>query len=370
VQPLSLECRLAALFANDAPKAMGAMGSALYLHIIAWRSLSTLGGRGNRHGIYRRTCIPLFILSANDRPLLKFASYILGLQEYTMSFSPGNTHRISICLLGIALGGCATTTVIRSAQGSKEQPIKVLVMQSPMKVDAGRLQKVLAPNIKRPLSLSDKPIVQGVQQAQQYASKAMDTALDKQPKILIVTPPANDQAFLKRVRGQNLETAISQSEADSIRQTTGANALLRFQITDYGLTPRSWRTGYITFEVTSTLALAGVIAYAGTTVAKAAAGAYLVQEGVEETAETYAGFWGVDVAYRPVRMEAELIRLDPIETVWKSSDTGLSDLKLSRLMRKVDSIELDNQLDQATNDAANTLVANLSTSLNHITHPK
>ena len=138
-----------------------------------------------------------------------------------------------------------------------------------------------------------------------------------------------------------------------------ADALLRYRITDYGLTPRSWRTAWITFEVTSTLAIAAVIAYSSSTVAKGAAGAYLVQEAVEETAETYAGFWVLDVICRPVRIEAQLIRLNPVGMVWQSSDTGLSDLKLSRITRKVEPSERDRQLDQATNHAVDHVASNL-----------
>ena len=84
---------------------------------------------------------------------------------------------------------------------------------------------------------------------------------------------------------------------------------------------------------------------------------------IEETAETYAGFWAVDVAYRPVRMEAELIQLNPVEIVWQDSDTGLSDLKLSRFTQNIGPDELANQFEQSTNNAANNLVANLSSSL-------
>jgi hypothetical protein len=136
----------------------------------------------------------------------------------------------------------------------------------------------------------------------------MESALTRQSGLIVVTPPTNEKQLINEIQGHDFETAISQDEADRIQTATGADALLRFGITDYGLTPKSWRKGYATFEVTSTLAIAGVIAYSGSTVAKAAAGAYLTQEAVEETAEAYAGFWGLDVVCRPVRIEAELIR--------------------------------------------------------------
>lgn len=234
-----------------------------------------------------------------------------------MSIFRRHPRFLSICLLCIGIGGYATTTNMQQSQVAVEKQIKVLLMQSPMKTDANRLQKVMAPNVKSPLSISDETIAQGVKHAQEYVSEEMKAKLTKQPKIVV-------------------------------------------------LTPQSWRNGYITFEVTTTLALAGVIAYAGSTVAKAAAGTYLVQEGIEETAEAYTGFWVLDVACRPFRIEAQLIGLEPVTNVWKASDTGFSNVKLSRLIRKVGSSERDKQLNQATDSAVTDIVADLSDSLDDI----
>jgi len=240
-------------------------------------------------------------------------------------------------------------------------------MQSPMTIDAGRLQKVLAPGIKRELTVSDEPLALGTKEAQASALAAMDSALAKQSELIVVTPPTDEEHFINKIQARDFETAISQDEADHIRTTTGADALLRFRITDYGYTPKSWRKGYITFEVATTLALAAVIAYSGSTVAKGAAGAYLAQETVEETAEGYTGFWALDAVCRPVRIEAALIHLNPVATVWKTSDTGLSDVRLSRLTRKVGSAERDSQLSQATDYAVQDIASNLSQAVESIT---
>jgi hypothetical protein len=274
-------------------------------------------------------------------------------------------HTTLFCLIGVGLGGCATTTDIPPGQSQMHAPIKILVMQSPMTINPGRLQKVLAPDIKPKLSVSDEPIAQGVKHSQEQALAAMKSDLIKQSRLTLVTPPKQEKQLLNKIQGENFDTAISQDVADRIQTTTGADAILRFGITDYGLTPKSWRTGYITFEVVSTLAIAGVIAYAGSTAAKAAAGAYLAQETVEETAESYAGFWALDVVCRPVRIEAELIGLNPVNVLWKYSDTGLSDVSLSRLTRKVGTDERDKQLDQSTDYAVNDVVTDLSDALTH-----
>lgn len=180
--------------------------------------------------------------------------------------------------------------------------------------------------------------------------------------------PATENQYFDTIGERGLESPITQDEADRLRKNTGADVLLRFGITDYGLTPRSWRNGYIAFEVTSTLAIAGVIAYSGAAAAKAAAGAYLVQEAAEETAEAYAGFWGLDVVSRPVRMEAELVQLNPVATLWKTSDTGLSETHLSRLTRTVSYEERNHQLDQSTDDAVKKVASELSAALEKSFH--
>lgn len=281
-----------------------------------------------------------------------------------------NSHRclylIALCCIGA--GGCATTNG-RLARAHLEVPLKVVVLQSPMTIDPGRLQKVFASGSKRELSASEEPLAQGIKEAQAHALAAMKSTLTKQSGLTVVTPPSEEKQLADEIQGRDFRdfgAVLPQEEADRLRTTTGAEALLRFRITDYGYTPKSWRMGYIVFEVTTTLALAAVIAYSGSAVAKGAAGAYLAQEAVEETAEGYAGFHALDVVCRPVRIEAELIRLHPVMTVWNAHDTGLSDVKLSRLTRKVGPSERDGQLDQATDYAVADVASKLSRAVESI----
>jgi hypothetical protein len=271
-----------------------------------------------------------------------------------------------LCLLALSLGGCATAPNVE--QSHFRAPIRLLVMESPMAVDQGRLHAVLDPDVEAASHISDELIAKGKQHAQVYALSAMDSVLGKQAGLEVVTPA--NIAATDEIGGKDLASPITQEEADRLRTATGADALLRFGITDYGLTPKSWRSGYIAFEVTSTLVLAGIIAYSGSTIAQAAAGTYLIQETVEETAEAYVGFWALDVVCRPVRIEAELVRLDPVSRVWESSDTGLSDVKLSRLFRKVALPERNMQLDQATAYAVKDVVSGLPAAMENISsHP-
>jgi hypothetical protein len=259
--------------------------------------------------------------------------------------------------------------MLRFEQANVGAPIRTVVMESPVSIDKGRLQAVFIPDKMKPDSPDSATLIyQGEQHARQYALASMNGALDRQAGLDIIIPPAKQSPIISEIGRMNFDSAITQDQADRLSAATGANALFRFGISDYGLTPKSWRDGYITFEITSTLAIAGAIAYTGsaTATARAAAGAYLVQEGVEESAESYAGFWALDVVSRPVRIEARLVRLNPVATVWEASDTGLSDVRLSRLTRKVDSIEQTKQLDQSTDYAVKDLVSSLSAAMRKI----
>ncbi|MBI1424418.1 MAG: hypothetical protein GC149_13320 [Gammaproteobacteria bacterium] len=248
-------------------------------------------------------------------------------------------------------------------------PIKVLVMQSPMKIAPARLQQVFAPESKQALTLTTPVIAHGITQAEAYALTAMNSALAGHTHVIVETAPSANGPLIDNSPGPDFAKPLSPDAARRIRSATDADAILRFGITDYGLTPKSWRSSYITFEVVSTLAITALIASAGTSLAKGAAGAYLTQEAVEETAESYAGFWALDVVGRPVRIQAELIGLNPPGVLWRYDDTGFSDIKLARLYRKVDTTERDQQLAQATDSAVNDVVTDLASALDHLNHP-
>jgi len=275
-------------------------------------------------------------------------------------------HILFLCLMGVWLGGCASTSNTQLAEAGMKVPVKILIVQSPITINPDFLKKVFVADTKPELPISDELIPQGVEHAQQHAMATMQSALAREPKLIVVTPSMEDKQLINTIQVRGLEGIITQDEADRLQAETGADALLRFGITDYGLTPQSWRNGYIAFEVTTTLVLAGVIAYSNSVAAKSAAGIYLVQETIEEVATAYAGFWALDEVCRPVRVEAELIRLNPVTTLWKTSDTGLSDVGLSRLFRKVGVDERNNQLDQATDHSVKKAVANFSNALEYI----
>ena len=119
-----------------------------------------------------------------------------------MSISHRYPRFISICLLVIGIGGCASTSTMQQSQEASDKQIKVLLMQSPMKIDPSRLQKVMAPNVKSHLSISDEAIQQGMKHAQEYVSEEMKAALTKQPKIVVLTPTADEQRYLDKIRSK------------------------------------------------------------------------------------------------------------------------------------------------------------------------
>jgi hypothetical protein len=153
------------------------------------------------------------------------------------------------------------------------------------------------------------------------------------------------------------ETKLRQETANELRIVSGAEGLLRFRVTDYGQTPKTWQKWVIGWEIVSTLGIAA-IAYAAPKT-RPLAGVYLVEESIEETIEAYSGFWALNKLCRPVRIEAELIDLRTGETVWADSNTGLAEVRLIRLVTTVDAATRDAQLEAATHESAEGLVKSL-----------
>ena len=252
-------------------------------------------------------------------------------------------------LIASLIAGCATDRDIKQFVRAEKRPPRILLSEAPMSADRSKLDAVFARN----------------EDTKEQIALVQSRALDWMGAAL-----TGKQGTVFFTAGTLVpDKPLSQPDADAISQATGADALLRFRITDYGLMPKSWRDGYVAFEVTSTLAIAGIIAYTGTTAAHAAAGGYLAQETIEETTEAYAGLWGLDVVCRPVRLEAELVKLQPLKTIWTTEETGFSDIRLSRLTRTVAASERNSQLDQSTHRAIDDVAADLLKAVSRRTLP-
>ena len=272
----------------------------------------------------------------------------------------------SVLGAALCLSGCATapTTHLARTAATLDFPLRVVTLQAPMTVDAGRLQEACAPGAKPRLPATDPGRMPPGRGGEARAAAAMAAPVGGEPNVVVIAP-AGEQSALDPLRGRALDADLTPDEASRLRAATGAEVLLRYGITDYGLTPRAWRRGYTAFEVVTTLALAAVIAYSGSRAAQAAATLYLVQETAEESAEAYATFHAFDVVCRPVRIQAQMLALDPHALLWQARDTGISDIKLGRYFRKVGADERDRQLDQATAAAVRGIARDLHAALEY-----
>lgn len=273
--------------------------------------------------------------------------------------------RAFIALTVFALWGCSVAKVKPAEPFSSTPPVKMLMVQTPFAGDRKALQSVISEDEQKPSPEADAAILAAVENAQAQALSALRGALESG-----ATYSVTDGAQI--VGNMNNELAIGTPVtvgiAQQLRATSGADWLLRFHITDYGLTPTAWRKGVITFEVVSTLGIA-TIAYLKPAT-RAIAGIYLVQEAIEEAAEAYAGFWSLDEVCRPVRIEAELIELKTGDSVWRNGETGFSDVHLYRLVKHVRVEERNVQLQQALNQSATDIAAQIKVALAIKLHSK
>jgi len=268
------------------------------------------------------------------------------------------TYKITLAvLLGVVLCSCATAPRYESAaQSIVAYPQKAVLVQTPILRNDPVFSKLFAPDLPKDSPESRQAINNAIDHAEVRAFAEIQKAFETQTEIKI-----DNSEIVSRVINElqinNADTVITREIAEQLHAASGADVLLRFRITDYGVTPKSWRNAVIIFEVTSTLGIAAIAyAYPAT---RPIAGIYLIEEGIEETIEAYAGFWALDEVSRPVRIEAELITLDTGTHVWKSSATGLSDVGLTRLVRKVSAAERAAQLNSAIQEAAEKIVADL-----------
>ena len=268
------------------------------------------------------------------------------------------TYKITLAvLMGVVLCSCATAPRYESAtQSIVAYPQKAVLVQTPMLRDDPVFNKLFAPDLPKDSPESHQAIKDAVDNAEVRALAEIQKAFETQTEIKIDNSEIVSRV-INKLQINNADTIVTREIAEQLHAASDADVLLRFRITDYGVTPKSWRNAVIIFEVTSTLGIAAIAyAYPAT---RPIAGIYLIEEGIEETIEAYAGFWALDEVSRPVRIEAELITLNTGIQAWKSSATGLSDVGLTRLVRKVSAAERAAQLNSAIQEAAEKIVSDL-----------
>ncbi len=261
----------------------------------------------------------------------------------------------AVLVLVLALGGCAHTQDF--ALSPRDRPLNLKLAESST-VDPESVRSWALPDSAKDTPDSQAKVHQIIDRAKMRAMKDMTEILSPLPALrvdplpLVLPPALETRPITGRKNGLDpvLLTQLQQS-------SPGADALLRFGITDYGQTPTAWKKGVIVFEVVSTLGIAA-LAYARPAT-RAIAGIYLVDETIEESIEAYSGFWALNEIYRPVRVQAELIDLHDGHQIWSDTETGFSDGRWTRLVRTVSPEERSNQLQAALHDALTKIVANL-----------
>lgn len=148
--------------------------------------------------------------------------------------------------VGLALSGCATAP--KPDTQFLARPLKVKLAQVAVR-DRDAVRSVVAPDQPKDAPAAEQETNQAIKAAQSQALADMTGAFAAFPGLRIdssplTLPPALDGfPILKR------EVSIAPDVLAALRTASDANAVLRFGISDYGLTPKAWRSGVITFEV-------------------------------------------------------------------------------------------------------------------------
>ncbi len=248
--------------------------------------------------------------------------------------------------VSLALGGCAIAPKPDVQFISK--PFTLRLAQIPI-LDRDAVRGVVTEGKPKADPQAEQETTQTIDDAQAQAMAEMDSAFAAFPGLHVNDSPLKLPLELDRFPIVRRNEPLTPGVLAALRDTSNADALLRFGISDYGRTPKEWRNAVITFEVVSTLGIAAV-AYARPAT-RSLAGVYLAQETVEETVEEYSGLWALDEVYRPVRVEVEMIDLHTGRRVWADTQTGFSDRRLSRLYSTVTRVERKAQLRAALHEA-------------------
>ncbi len=261
-----------------------------------------------------------------------------------------------LCVL--ILSGC-TTSVQKTSREPMTPLLRVVVVESPNSVNLAVLRSVFAPDMPENSDEASKLVKSGMAEAETHTMAEMQNAL-----INVGMTVLSSESIARSVNDleiNSVQTELSHEQANELHLVSGADGLLRFRITDYGQTPRAWRNWVIGFEVVSTVGIAAIAYSVPNT--RPLAGAYLVTEAVEETAEAYTGFWALDKLSRPVRIEAEMFDLRTGELVWADSNTGLAKVHFIRLVTNIDAATRNDQLEDATHESVEKLIGRLVKSL-------
>ncbi len=220
------------------------------------------------------------------------------------------------------IGGCATDAALRHLPSTEAaRPLVVLI--APPRVEDRSLRRVLH-------GRRDPVDPTMLAKDRQRINAALEAALRDAASCGAVSGPVEVVA-LADPSAPPTGGAPDPQSLEAIRQDHPADAYLRIRVTDYGETPRRWKGAYVTFEVAATLLVAGALYVHEAT--RPLAGAYLLEEGIEESTEAYAGFWALNRLSRPVRIEADVVDGADGKVLWRTAHTGLARWRLGNLRR-------------------------------------
>jgi hypothetical protein len=191
----------------------------------------------------------------------------------------------------------------------------------------------------------------------QHINQSLEATL--RARVPCIAPSATDitsVADANAVIGRPIDSA----SLASLQSAHPADAYLRLRVTDYGETPRRWRAAYVTFEVVTTLAIAGGLFVHKVT--RPVAVAYLLEESIEEFAEGYAGFWALNRLSRPVRVEADLLDGQTSQVLGSEAHTGLAPWRW-RHLRHMDDTTRDELLATSMHKAVKALAKALNSGI-------
>ena len=251
--------------------------------------------------------------------------------------------------LSLTLCGCASLPAGPIIAAIKP-PDRLQVLELPSSVPPDSLTRLYHSDVK------DVP-ASVIAQDQIDIEQKIDTALKQAfAKASLMQLQSASMVQTQNPAFGHIDKPLSAASLAALQARHPASDYLRIRVTDYGQTPRSWKTAYVTFEVVTTLAIAGAL-YVNK-VSRPLAGVYLVQESVEEFGEGYAGFWLINRMSRPVRIEADLVSGKTGKVLWHESETGMADWHWTNLWH-MDDARRDTLLQHSTDHAIDNLVKEL-----------
>jgi len=257
------------------------------------------------------------------------------------------TLRLALAAACLALTGCATQP---PATDLLPPHARLAVLQLPPSVGDDDLRRVLHSQAKQ---VPAGELAQDREALQRQLAASLRRALE-QARVPMLR--AADVITLGPDPPMEVGQALSVAALAALRARHPADAYLRIRLTDYGLTPKHWRSAYVGFEVLATLGIGALLYVHETT--RPLAGLYLLQEGVEEYSEGYAGWWLLNRLSRPVRIEADLVDGTDGRVLWQDSETGLAGWRWGHLWH-MDAATRDALLQTATDRMSDDLMVGL-----------